>query len=153
MKALLQALDACGIRLPQAPQPVGNYRAISQTGNLLFVAGQLPIKNGKLIYQGKIGTTLTIEQGQAAAELCALNILSQLTTIPYPFRYRRIVKLEGFIHCPEGFTEHARVLDGASNLFARLDKDMTGHVRSVLGCNSLPLDAALEIAAIIAIDP
>jgi len=142
-----QALKANGIVLPQAPEPAGHYWATTLQGKLLFISGQLPFRNGTLIYQGQVGKTLTTEEGHVAAQLCALNILSHINNILEPHKLKQIIKIEGFINCT-AFTEHAQVLDGASQLLSKTFLEKAGHVRTVMGCNSLPLGAAVEIAAI-----
>lgn len=134
--------------LPQAPAPVGNYRAAISTEKLLFISGQLPIKDNKLIFKGKLGKELTTDDGVKAAELCALNILSQISNSPHQNKLKRIIKIEGFINCTESFTDHARVLNGASDLLSNVLSDKEGHVRTAIGCSSLPLGAAIEISAI-----
>jgi enamine deaminase RidA (YjgF/YER057c/UK114 family) len=153
MNKLKQALKENQLSLPQAPTPVGAYLATIQSGNLLYVSGQLPIKNGTLLYKGQIGKNLTLEEGYAAAELCALNLLSQLEQELDGSKLRRIIKIEGFINCCASFNAHAEVLNGASNLLSKLLAGRAGHIRTVLGCTSLPLDAAIELSAIVEIEP
>lgn len=138
-----------GLILPQAPMPVGNYLATISSGNLLFISGQLPFRDGKLFYKGKLGKDLTVTDGVKAAELCALNILSHINKTLQKNRFKQIIKLEGFINCTDSFTEHAKVLNGASDILSSLLSDQAGHVRTVTGCNSLPLGAAIELAAIV----
>jgi len=141
-----------GIKLPRAPVPAGNYRATVELGNLLFISGQLPLRDGVLIYKGQLGNELTIDEGKAAAELCALNLLSQLAKAIKQGNFRQLVKLEGFINCTASFTEHAAVLDGASDLLSGILSEKAGHTRTVAGCASLPLGAAIELSAIVQLD-
>ena len=119
------------------------------TGNLLFVSGQLPLRNGELIYKGRLGKDLTTEQGKAAAQLCALNLLSQIERAFNPRKLKAIIKIEGYINACESFTEHAEVLNGASDLLFNILAKKSGHIRTVIGCTSLPMGAAVEIAAIV----
>jgi len=149
-----RALQAKGKSLPQAPVPVGRYHAVINAGSLLFISGQLPFRNGTLVYRGQLGNNLTVKEGAAAAELCALNLLSQIEKYleHHHKRLKQIIKIEGFICCTESFMDHAEVLDGASMLLSDILLDKAGHVRAVLGCNSLPLGAAVEIAAVVGID-
>jgi len=135
-----------------APTPVGAYEAIIKTGKIFYISGQLPIKNGKLLYKGKLGKDLSIEEGYAAAELCALNLLSQLGSNLQQYKVKQIIKIEGAINCCESFTLHADILNGASNLLSKILLDKSGHTRTVIGCNSLPLNAAIEISAIIEVE-
>lgn len=148
MVDIKQALEANGKFLPRAPNPVGNYRATIGVGKLLFISGQLPLRDGILIYKGQLGKDLTTEEGNAAAELCALNLLSHIANSLQQHKLRQIVKIEGFINCSASFIEHAEVLDGASQLLSNILMEKSGHVRTVTGCNSLPLGAAVEITAI-----
>lgn len=152
MLDLKHILIAQGLSLPQAPTPVGAYCATIQSGKLFFVSGQFPFKNGKLLYKGQLGKELTTEEGYKAAELCALNLLSQLNENLNEEKIKQIVKVEGFINCCKSFEEHAKVLDGATNLLANVLKEKVGHTRSVMGCNSLPHGAAVEITAIIELE-
>ena len=99
-----------GLSLPPAPQPVGNYRAIQRAGNLLFISGQLPLDGTKMRYAGQLGRDLDVGQGQKAAALCALNLLSQLAALAPDVTLKSVVKLEGYINAGEGFVEHAQVL-------------------------------------------
>jgi enamine deaminase RidA (YjgF/YER057c/UK114 family) len=149
MNTIRLKLDEIGLNLPVPPKAMGNYKAAIKVDNFLFISGQFPLRNGKLIYAGKLGDSLTIEQGYSAAQLCALNLLAQIENIhPYPNKFT-IYKLEGYINAKESFDKHAEVLNGASDLlFDVLGKDAS-HTRIVIGCNSLPLDAAVEISAII----
>lgn len=141
------AADA-GFSLPEAPLPVGCYRAAMETGKLIFISGQMPIKNGELIWAGKLGSELTIAEGQQAAQLCALNLLSQLEQVLLGREIRSLVKLEGYINASEDFTEHAAVLNGASDLMFDVLGKHSGHIRTVVGCTSLPLGAAVEVSLI-----
>ena len=143
-----QVLEGYGITLPQAPMPVGNYQATINVGKLMFISGQLPFRDEQLIYKGQLGKELTTEDGKAAAELCALNLLSHLSNSLQQYKLKQIVKIEGFINCSESFTEHAEVLNGASDLLSKILLEKAGHIRTVVGCSSLPLGAAIEITAI-----
>jgi len=146
---LKQKLLRLGLNLPLAPTPVGAYSATVRSKNLLYISGQLPFKNSELIYKGKIGQNLTIEEGYEAAKLCALNIVSQMENNLQENNFKRIIKIEGFINCSNSFEQHAEVLNGASDLLSKLFLKKAGHVRTVMGCNSLPLNAAVEISALI----
>lgn len=144
-----QRLTDNGYELPQAPAPVGNYQATITTGNLMFVSGQMPLHNGNLLYKGSLGNELTIESGQKAAELCALNLLSQIDQSLEGRELKSVVKVEGYINADESFTEHAAVLNGASDLLYKVLGERSGHIRTVIGCTSLPMGAAVEISAIV----
>ena len=152
MRNIQKNLEYYGYVLPQAPMSVGNYRGIIGVGKLMFISGQLPFKDGKLIHKGRLGKELTTEEGKAAAELCALNLLSHITSNLQQHELKQIVKIEGFINCSESFTEHAEVMNGASDLLSKTLFEKAGHIRTVVGCSSLPLGAAIEISAIVELE-
>ena len=144
-----QRLRELGIALPQAPQPLGAYRAALQAGTLLFLSGQLPLKDGAIVYRGRVGAELTLEQGRAAAELSALNVLAQIGHHLGGFdRLRRIVRLEGHVASAPGFFDQPKVLDAASEFLAKVLGDRAGHVRTAFGPSQLPANAAIELIAI-----
>jgi enamine deaminase RidA (YjgF/YER057c/UK114 family) len=149
MNNIKKRLQELGFELPKAPEPVGNYKATLITGNLLYVSGQLPIINGKIIYQGQIAAGLSLDEGIKAAQLCALNILSQIDKSVGFDAVKNIIKVEGYISAATGFEDHANVLNGASDLFAKVLDDKAGHIRTVVGCTSLPLNAPVEISVIV----
>ena len=142
-------LADAGITLPAAPAPVGNYVPAVVTGNLVFMAGQIPNRDGKLAVKGKLGADVTIEQGYEAAKICAINVLAQLkAAIGDLDRVRRCVRVGGFVNCTPEFADHAKVSNGASDLFALAFGDAGRHARATVGQASLPLGAAVEIEAI-----
>ena len=149
---LEHALNKLGLTLPTAPEPIGNYKACTKAGNLLYISGQLPIFNGEVKYKGALGKDLTVAQGQEAAQLCALNILSQLKKYLDAHRIKQLIKVEGFINATSKFEEHAQVLNGASDLFAHVLAERAGHIRTVVGCSSLPMNVPLEISVIVELE-
>ncbi len=141
-----QRLAALGVTLPVAAAPVANYVAAVITGNLLVVSGQLPLVEGRLSSTGKLGGGVGIEQGSEAARACAINLLAQVRAATGSLdRVRRVVRLGGFIACTADFTQHATVMNGASDLFAAVFGDAGRHARSTIGVPSLPLDAPVEV--------
>lgn len=144
-------LKELGIELPEAPKAAGAYVGYVQSGNLLFLAGQVPFWNGELRHVGKVGVELTIEQGQEAARVCALNLIAQtkLALDGDLDRVTRFVKLGGFVNCPTDFTQHPTVINGASNLIGEIFGDKGAHARFALGAGSLPLNVAVEIDAVV----
>jgi enamine deaminase RidA (YjgF/YER057c/UK114 family) len=144
-------LKELGVELPQAPAAAGAYVGYVQTGNQLFVAGQVPFWNGDLKYIGKVGDDLSIEDGQEAARICALNIIAQAKDALGGDldRITRFVKLGGFVNCPTDFTQHPQVINGASNLIGEIFGEKGAHARFALGAGSLPLNVAVEIDAVI----
>ena len=142
-----ERLKELGMPLPKAPKPVGAYVATRKSGNLLFISGQLPFAEGKLTCKGKVGQEISIEQGQAAFRLCALNALAQAKeNLGDLGRISGILKIVGYLCCAEGFVDHAKVLNGASEFFVQvLGKEKGGHTRMVMGVQSLPLGTALAL--------
>ncbi len=145
-----QKLKEMGLSLPQAPKPVGAYVAARRSGNLLFISMQFPYVEGKLLQAGgKVGREVSIEQGQAAFRACALNVLAQAKqNLGNLSRVSGIVKIVGYLCCAEGFTDHAKALNGASEFFVEaLGAEKGVHARAVMGVQSLPMGApvALEV--------
>ncbi len=141
-----QKLEALGLMLPAAPAPVGAYVAFVRTGNLVVTSGQLPWQGGRMLCTGKLGAGLTVEQGQAAARVAALNALAQLKAAAGDLdRVRQIVRLEGYVHCGTGFRQHPQVLDGASELLTAVFGDRGRHTRTALGIHEMPLDAPVQL--------
>ncbi len=140
-------LAELGITLPQAMAPVANYVPVSITGNLVTVSGQLPAMGGKVAVTGKLGAAVSLEEGQHAARLCLINLLSQLqAALPGGLdSITKVVRLGGFISCTPDFTQHAVVMNGASDLAVAVFGETGRHARSTIGVSSLPLDAAVEV--------
>lgn len=138
------------ISLPPPTQAVANYVPYVLSGNLVFVAGQLPMEAGQLVYAGKVGATVTLDQAQKAARLCAINILSQVKAAAAGDldRVRRCVKLGGFVNAAPTFVDHPKVMNGASDLMPEIFGEAGRHARFAMGASSLPLDAAVEVDAI-----
>lgn len=147
-------ISELGLALPAPPTPLGAYVESSDTGNLLFLSGLLPVVNRKLAISGRLGENLSVEQGQEAARIASLNALAaakeHLGTLD---RLKKLVKLTVLIATTEGFTEHAPVADGASNLFVQIFGPEAGHVRLVYGVQSLPIGAPLIVDVIFEIKP
>lgn len=142
----LQELD---IVLPKANPPAAVYCPGVQVGNLIFTAGQTPKIDGKLQYTGKLGQDLTVEEGQAAAQLCILSCLAILRDVAGSLdNVERIVKLTGFVNADPVFTQHSQVIDGASKLLYEIFGEAGSHARSAIGCISLPGNACCEIEMI-----
>ncbi len=139
-------LAAQGITLPVAAAPVANYVAAVITGRLLVVSGQLPLVEGRLSATGKLGGGVSVEQGSQAARICAINLLAQIkASLGSLDRVGRVVRLGGFIACTADFTQHATVMNGASDLVAVIFGEAGRHARSTIGVPSLPLDAPVEV--------
>ncbi len=143
-------LEELGIELPQAAAAVANYVPYAITGNLVFVSGQVTIENGEFKYLGKVGGELSVEQGQAAARLCALNIIAQLKDACGGDldRVQRIVKLGGFVNSTPDFTDQPKVINGASDLMVEVFGDKGRHARAAVSAGALPVGVAVEIDAV-----
>jgi enamine deaminase RidA (YjgF/YER057c/UK114 family) len=139
-------LAALGITVPLAAAPVANYVGAVVTGKLLVISGQLPLVDGRLSATGKLGGGVSIEQGSQAARACAINLLAQIrTAVGSLDRVARVVRLGGFVACTADFTQHATVMNGASDLFAAVFGESGRHARSTIGVPSLPLGAPVEV--------
>jgi enamine deaminase RidA (YjgF/YER057c/UK114 family) len=142
-------LSELGISLPVAQPPVANYVPFAIAGQLLIISGQLPMRDGLLAVAGKLGGSVALEDGVAAARQCFLNILAHTSTALGGDldRVIRLVRLGGFVACAPGFTQHPAVINGASDLAVAVFGDAGRHARAAVGVPSLPLDAAVEIEA------
>ena len=139
-------LAELGIPLPTPAAPVANYVPFVLSGALVVVSGQVPMRDGKVAYSGKLGSTVSQEIGQQAAQLCLVNVLAQLkAALGNLDRVKRVVRLGGFIACTPEFTAHAAVMNGASDLAVAVFGDLGRHARSTIGVPSLPMDAAVEV--------
>ena len=144
-------LSELGIELPQAAAPVAAYVPVVVTGNIAHVSGQLPFIDGKLV-TGRLGEDVSLEQGQAAARACGLMVLAQLeAALGSLDRVERIVKLGAFIASADGFTDQPKVANGASELMAEVFGEAGKHARSAVGVPVLPLGAAVEVDAVVAL--
>jgi enamine deaminase RidA (YjgF/YER057c/UK114 family) len=143
-------LNELGYTLPPAPLPAANYVPVVRVGDLLYVSGQISRGADGVDIAGKLGADLSIAEGQQAAEICALNILSQVKAAVGSLDHvMRIVKVNGFVNSTADFVDHPQVVNGASNLFGTLFKEYGKHARCALGVNSLPFGVAVEMDAII----
>jgi enamine deaminase RidA (YjgF/YER057c/UK114 family) len=147
-------ISQLGIVLPAPPTPLGAYVESSDTGNLLFLSGTLPVVNGKLAISGRLGKNLSVQQGQEAARIASLNALAAAKQhLGDLDRLKKLVKLTVLMATTEQFTEHAQVSDGASNLFVQIFGPEAGHVRLVYGVQSLPVGAPVIVDVIFEIEP
>jgi enamine deaminase RidA (YjgF/YER057c/UK114 family) len=150
-----QKLASQGITLPEAPNPVANYVPFVRSGNLLFVSGQVCFgADGKLIAKGKLGAGVTIEQGNAAARGCAVNLLAQVKAALGDLdKVARVVRLGGFVNSAPDFLDGPKVLNGASDLMVAAFGDKGRHARTTVGVASLPADAAVEVEGVFEVHP
>ncbi|MEQ8401459.1 MAG: RidA family protein [Roseitalea porphyridii] len=145
-----ESLAAMGITIPEATAPAANYLPYTRSGNLLFTSGQLPFRDGALTATGIVGADVSLEQGQEAARWCAVNILSQARAALGDLdAIRRIVKISVFVASAPDFTSQHLVANGASDFLVEVLGDDGRHARSAVGMACLPLNAPVEIEAII----
>ena len=144
-----EKLETLGIKLPIPPTPAGSYIPAVKTGNLLFISGQIPIENGKVMFTGKVSED-NLEVAQKSARMCAINILAQIKRELGNFdKVTKIVRLSGFVNSTPEFSQHPKVINAASDLFFELFGEKGKHSRIALGVACLPLDSMTEIDAIV----
>jgi enamine deaminase RidA (YjgF/YER057c/UK114 family) len=140
-------LASLGITLPTPASPIANYVPFARSGNLLLLSGQLCFgADGKLVAKGQLGAGVSIEDGQKAARACAINLLAQIKTALGDLdKVARVLRLGGFINSVPGFTDGAKVMNGASDLMVEVFGDKGRHARSTVGVAALPASAAVEV--------
>ena len=150
MSAIEARLQQLGLSLPEAAPPAANYVPYVVSGNMLFIAGQIPFLNGVKAHMGRLGENMGIEDGQKAARACALNILSQaLAAVDgQEDRLVRCVKLGGFVNCTPEFDQMPAVVNGASDLIADVLGARGKHARFAVGAPNLPFGVAVEVDAV-----
>jgi enamine deaminase RidA (YjgF/YER057c/UK114 family) len=143
-------LKEMGIELPTPPIPVAAYVPVVQTGNLCFVSGQLPMQDGRMMAVGHVPSSCEEEKAILGAKLCAINILAQLKGhLGSLDRIKRVVRINGFVQSDHGFTHQPQVINGASEFLVQVLGDAGKHSRAAVGVAELPLDASVEIDAIV----
>jgi len=143
-------LKSLGIELPPAPMPAANYVPWVRTGNLVFIAGQIPMADGATKWIGKVGKDYSVEQGQQAARLVCINLMAQARAAVGDLdRIARWVKLGAFVNCIDGFEQQPQVVNGASDLLVEVFGEKGKHARFAVGVNALPRNVAVEIDAVI----
>ena len=147
---ITEKLSELGLSLPTAAAPVAAYVPAVKSSNLIFTAGQLPVVDGKLVKEGKVGSDVTPEDAKKMAEICALNALAAISLVADIDQIEKIVRVGGFVNCTQGFTAIPGVVNGASELLIKLFGDVNGkHARTAVGVAELPLNAPVEIEIII----
>lgn len=145
-----KALAQQGIILPATTAPAANYVPARRLGNQIYISGQVPSANGKDLFNGKLGSDFTVEEGQAAARLCAINILAQLKQALDGDldRVVGVIRLGGFVNAEPDFQDHPKVINGASDLMVAVFGEAGRHARAAVGCYSLPRNVPVEVDAI-----
>lgn len=146
-------LRELGFELPDVPAPAGSYVPATRAGDLIFTAGQLPLEAGELRLKGKVGETVTVDEAQEAARLCAINALAAAAAQAGGIGgISRIVKVTGFVASAPGFNDQPQVLNGASEFLGEVFGDAGLHARSAVGVAELPMDAPVEVELVVRSD-
>ena len=140
-----------GLNIPDLPKALANYVPYKIIGKTMYISGQAPIQNGELIYKGKVGSDISIEEGVEAAKLCVINIIAALKTgLEGDWdKLDSFIKLTGFVNCQDNFTDQPKIINGASDMLVKIFGDQGRHTRVAVGSNALPLGIAVEIDAIV----
>jgi enamine deaminase RidA (YjgF/YER057c/UK114 family) len=148
--SIKEKLTELGLILPTTSLPVAAYMPAVKTGNLAFVAGQLPLLNGKIVKEGKVGKEVTPEEAKEMAQLCALNALAAIQLVADIEKIEKIVRVGGFVNGIPGFTSIPPIINGASELFIKLFGEVNGkHARTALGVAELPLNSPVEVEVLV----
>ena len=144
-----EKLKALGITLPNPPTPAGSYVPAIKTGNLLFISGQIPMEEDKMVFTGKV-TNDNIETAKKSAKMCAINLLAQMKReLGSLDKVTKIIRLSGFVNSDLEFYQHPKIINAASDLFFEIFGDKGKHSRIAVGVACLPLNAMTEIDAIV----
>ena len=140
-----------GLNIPDLPKALANYAPYKVVGKTMYISGQAPLHKGELIYKGKVGSDISIEDGKEAAKLCVINIIAALKTgLEGDWdKLDSFVKLTGFVNCQDNFTDQPKIINGASDMLVEIFGDQGRHARVAVGSNALPLGIAVEIDAIV----
>ncbi len=144
-----QKIESLGIKLPTPPTPAGSYVPAVRTGKLLYISGQIPMEDGKVVFTGKVSDE-NLETAQKSARMCAINLLAQIKReLGDLEKVSKIVRISGFVNSVPGFSQHPKVINSASDLFFEIFGEKGKHSRIAVGVASLPLDSMTEIDAIV----
>ena len=140
-----------GLNIPDLPKALANYVPYKIIGKTIYISGQAPVQNGELLYKGKVGSDISIQEGIEAAKLCVINIIAALKTgLEGDWdKLDSFVKLTGFVNCQDNFTDQPKIINGASDMLVEIFGDQGRHARVAVGSNALPLGIAVEIDAIV----
>ena len=148
--SIKEKISSLGLSLPTAAAPVAAYVPSVKSGNLVFTAGQLPVVDGKLLKEGKVGRDVTAEDAKELAQLCALNALAAISLVADLDQIERVVRVGGFVNCAPGFIAIPGVVNGASEFLIKIFGDANGkHARTAVGVAELPLNAPVEVEVIV----
>jgi enamine deaminase RidA (YjgF/YER057c/UK114 family) len=148
--SLKEKIESLGLTLPVAALPIAAYVPAVKTGNLVFVAGQLPLVDGKIVKEGKVGKEVTPEEAKEMAQVCALNALAAIALVVDIDQIERIIRVGGFVNGIPGFFAIPPIINGASELFIKLFGEVNGkHARTAIGVAELPLNAPVEVEVLV----
>ena len=143
-------LKELSIKIPTPPKPAGSYIPIVTTNNLAFVSGQIPMKEGKIVFEGEVPKEQSLDSAREAAKICIINGLAQLkANLGSLDKITKFVKISGFVNSSSNFTEQPKVINAASDLLVEIFGDMAKHSRIAVGVASLPLNSTVEIDMIV----
>tara|TARA_Y100000590_G_scaffold444260_1_gene574803 strand:+ start:2449 stop:2907 length:459 start_codon:yes stop_codon:yes gene_type:complete len=139
-----------GIEIPTPPSPAGSYIPVVITGNLAFVSGQIPMKEGRVVFEGKVPEEQSVDTAREAAKICIINVLAQLkANLGSLNKITKFVRISGFVNSSPDFIEQPKVINAASDLLIEIFGDMAKHSRIAVGVTSLPLNSTVEIDMIV----
>ena len=143
-------LKELSIKIPTPPKPAGSYIPVVTTNNLAFVSGQIPMKEGKVVFEGKVPKEQSLDSAREAAKICIINGLAQLkANLGSLDRITKFVRISGFVNSNPDFTEQPKIINAASDLLVEIFGDMAKHSRIAVGVASLPLNSTVEIDMIV----
>ena len=148
--SIKEKIESLGLTLPVTALPIAAYVPAVRTGNLVFVAGQLPLVDGKIVKEGKVGKEVTPEEAKEMAQICALNALAAIALVADIDQIERIIRVGGFVNGIPGFFAIPPIINGASELFIKLFGEVNGkHARTAIGVAELPLNAPVEVEVLV----
>ena len=143
-------LKELGIEIPTPPSPAGSYIPVVTTANLAFVSGQIPIKEGKVVFEGKVPEKQSVDSAREAAKICIINGLAQLkANLGSLDKITKFIRISGFVNSESDFTEQPKVINAASDLLVEVFGDMAKHSRIAVGVASVPLNSTVEIDMVV----
>ena len=151
MHSFEENIKNLGLNIPELPKALANYVPYKIVGKTMYISGQAPVRNGELIYKGKVGSDISVEDGIEAAKLCVINIIAAVKTgLEGDWsKLDSFVKLTGYVNCQDTFTDQPKIINGASDMLVEIFGDQGRHSRVAVGSNALPLGIAVEIDAIV----
>ena len=151
MHSFEENIKNLGLNIPELPKALANYVPYKIVGKTMYISGQAPVKNGELIYKGKVGSDISVEDGIEAARLCVINIIAAVKSgLEGDWsKLDSFVKLTGYVNCQDTFTDQPKIINGASDMLVEIFGDQGRHSRVAVGSNALPLGIAVEIDAIV----